>query len=265
MEGRKWEDLEMECLSNIFDRVGMESLVLDVPLVCKSWNKATLDPKCWQTLIFPYDLSESRLIPKNKSRPSSAKDLFKFVLNRSQKCASLVIFPKHCTEGQLFQVANKCPSLKHLGLPFRVVFTHKNIISRLMKKFKDLERLYLGGNGYNLPNILSQISLHCRNFVWLEIENGVLYDEIASSIVASLPKIKYLVLRNCSIQRECLVTIIQCCKELVYLDVSNSRGFEVDDEILKLGSCITTFKYDGSSLEIDMVILQTICPMPGHP
>lgn len=107
MEGRKWEDLEMECLSNVFDRVGMESLVLDVPLVCNSWYKATLNPKYWQTLIFPYDLSESRLIPKNKSRPSSPKELFKFVLNRSQKCASLVIFPKHCTQVQLFQVANK--------------------------------------------------------------------------------------------------------------------------------------------------------------
>ncbi|KAM7461809.1 hypothetical protein LguiA_029930 [Lonicera macranthoides] len=163
MEGRKWEDLDMECLSNVFDRVGMESLVLDVPLVCKSWYKATLDPKCWQTLIFPYDLSESRLIPKNKSHPSSAKELFKFVLNRVHR------------------------SLKSLGLPFRVFFTHKNIIPRLMKKYKDLERLYLGGNGYNLPNILCQIGLlHCKNFVWHEIENGVLYDEIASSIVASI-------------------------------------------------------------------------------
>lgn len=107
MEGRKWEDLETDCLANIFDRVGMESLILDVPLVCKSWYKATINPRCWLTLIFPYNLSESRLIPKNKGRPSSANELFKFVLNRSQKCASLVIFPKTCTEGQLFHVANK--------------------------------------------------------------------------------------------------------------------------------------------------------------
>lgn len=126
-----------------------------------------------------------------------------------------------------------------------------------MRKFKNLEILYLGGNGFHLPNILSQIGLHCKNFVWLEIENSVVYDEIASSIVASLPKIKYLVLRNGSIERESLATIIRCCEELVYLDVSNSRGFEVDDDLLKLGSRITMFKYDGSSSSFIVV--------PNHP
>ena len=47
MEGRKWEELNMDCLVNVFQRVGMESLLLDVSFVCKSWYKASLDPKCW--------------------------------------------------------------------------------------------------------------------------------------------------------------------------------------------------------------------------
>nr|CAN63346.1 hypothetical protein VITISV_012622 [Vitis vinifera] len=42
MEGRKWEELNMDCLVNVFQRVGMESLLLDVPFVCKSWAIITL-------------------------------------------------------------------------------------------------------------------------------------------------------------------------------------------------------------------------------
>ena len=53
MEGRKWEHLNMDCLVNVFQRVGMESLLLDIPFVCKSWHKASRDPQCWEYLIFP--------------------------------------------------------------------------------------------------------------------------------------------------------------------------------------------------------------------
>ncbi|KAK9942545.1 hypothetical protein M0R45_008204 [Rubus argutus] len=53
---RRWDQLDFDCLVNIFGKVGragMESLLLDVPFVCKSWHKASLDPKCWESLIFP--------------------------------------------------------------------------------------------------------------------------------------------------------------------------------------------------------------------
>ena len=53
MEGGNWEELNTELLVDIFRRVGMESLLLDVPLVCKSWYKASLDPMCWKHLHFP--------------------------------------------------------------------------------------------------------------------------------------------------------------------------------------------------------------------
>ncbi|CAL5413377.1 unnamed protein product [Camellia sinensis] len=42
MKGGKWEDLNMDSLVNVFGRVGIESLLLDVPFMCKSWYKATL-------------------------------------------------------------------------------------------------------------------------------------------------------------------------------------------------------------------------------
>lgn len=37
---------------NVFGRVGMRSLLLNVPFVSKSWHRVSLDPSCWQRLIF---------------------------------------------------------------------------------------------------------------------------------------------------------------------------------------------------------------------
>ncbi|CAL2281406.1 unnamed protein product [Prunus armeniaca] len=53
MNERRWKDLQMDCLLKVLVKVGMESLLLDVPFVCKSWYKATLNPSCWQSLLFP--------------------------------------------------------------------------------------------------------------------------------------------------------------------------------------------------------------------
>ena len=44
MEGRKWDGLNDGTLVNALGRVGMESLLLDVPFVCKSWYKASREP-----------------------------------------------------------------------------------------------------------------------------------------------------------------------------------------------------------------------------
>ncbi|KAF6152571.1 hypothetical protein GIB67_013018 [Kingdonia uniflora] len=40
------------CLVKIFDGVDMKALLSDVPLVCKSWYKASLDPYRWRNLNF---------------------------------------------------------------------------------------------------------------------------------------------------------------------------------------------------------------------
>ncbi|KAL7176450.1 hypothetical protein ACSBR2_029895 [Camellia fascicularis] len=42
----------MDCLVNVLGRVGIESLLIDVPFVCKSWYKATRSPLCWRQLDF---------------------------------------------------------------------------------------------------------------------------------------------------------------------------------------------------------------------
>ncbi|KAL7209580.1 hypothetical protein ACSBR1_031186 [Camellia fascicularis] len=52
MEGEKWKELNKDCLVNVLGRVGIESLLIDVPFVCKSWYKAMRSPLCWRKLDF---------------------------------------------------------------------------------------------------------------------------------------------------------------------------------------------------------------------
>lgn len=118
---RIWGDLNMDCLVKIFGRVGMESLLLDIPFVCKSWYKASLDSSCWQCLIFPdftadqavsLGLEPNTLCQRfvseyriDKSRFSSTT-FVKFVVNRSRGKATSITIPAYCTREAVEFVAH---------------------------------------------------------------------------------------------------------------------------------------------------------------
>ena len=111
MKGGKWEDLSIELLVDIFKRVGMESLLVDVPLVCKSLYKATLNPMCWEHrhflkyikpcwawdyIVTPYP---GRIISEYGHHhyiyglmevgcPFSISAFIKFMVNRSHRCST---------------------------------------------------------------------------------------------------------------------------------------------------------------------------------
>uniref|UniRef100_A0A5B6YY14 F-box/LRR-repeat protein n=1 Tax=Davidia involucrata TaxID=16924 RepID=A0A5B6YY14_DAVIN len=259
MEGQKWEDLNMDCLVNEFGRVGMESLLLDVPFVCKSWYKAAVDPRCWEQLIFPNidpdswyddDSLTSRLKYEYQVQGEFPVTAFtKFVVNRSCRSATKLVLPGFCTEEALFYVADECPALKILLLPNCLSDDIMLKFPSLISKWKNLEQLRLGSS-INMQEILAQINLHCNNFVGLSDPKGEIGEDETLAIVTSLPNIKYLYLKRAYLAWENLVTILQGCKELVYFDVSDCIGFEEgDEEIIKLASHISTFKDEGSSYD----------------
>ncbi|CAL5357478.1 unnamed protein product [Camellia sinensis] len=237
MEGGKWEDLNMDCLVNVFGRVGIESLLLDVPFMCKSWYKATLSPLCWRLLDFSkisldswsYDESISRLLNKYQLYDKLSVTAFiKFVVKRSARSATFLSLPDCCTEEALLYVADEIPIL--------------------ISKWKNLEILRLGGT-FQMQEVLAQINIHCKNFIGLAIARIHVEQDETSAIVTLLPNIKQLFLRHAYMEKENLVMILQGCKELEYFDVRHCIGFdEGDDEILKLASRIRTFKDEGSML-----------------
>ncbi|CAL5416383.1 unnamed protein product [Camellia sinensis] len=203
MEGGKWEDLNMDSLVNVFGRVGIESLLLDVPFMCKSWYKATLSPLCWRLLDFSkisldswfYDESISRLLDKYQLYDKLSVSAFiKFVVKRSARFATFLLLPDCCTEEALLYVADE---------------------------------------------FLAQINIHCKNYIGLAIVRAHVEQDEALAIVTLLPNIKQLFLRHAYMEKENLMMILQGCKELEYFDVRHCIGFdEGDDEILKLASHI---------------------------
>ncbi|CAL8989590.1 unnamed protein product [Prunus brigantina] len=105
MDERRWEDLEMDCLVKVLEKVGKESLLLDVPFVCKSWYKATLNPSCCECIeVWPWDVSEcpnfQNLMDRFVSEYQidgdrcSVTAFLKFVINRSSGNATVLKLPK---------------------------------------------------------------------------------------------------------------------------------------------------------------------------
>ncbi|KAF9618070.1 hypothetical protein IFM89_000021 [Coptis chinensis] len=205
MAERRWEDLNCDCLALVFERVRLKHLMLDVPLVCKSWYKAHLSPRCWKNFDF-------LRFADDFSFGSSYTNLIKFAVTRSCGTATIVALPDDCTFEDLNYISEECKALKILSVPYFDATPEQS------------------------------------NFVGLFINSGIDIEE-ATSIVTNLPKIKYLSLRNCSVPRECLIQILNGCRDLVLFDVRDCIGFDEDEEeILKIASHIKNFRLQGSML-----------------
>ena len=99
---------------------------------------------------------------------------------------------------------------------------------------------------------VAKVLSKCKNLETLDFGRGMHVDKtIASAIATSLPKLKYLVLKEAKFyKREYLVMILQGCKEIVHMDVRNCIGFYYfDTEILNLASHIPVFMCEGCSIQ----------------
>ena len=142
-------------------------------------------------------------------------------------------------------IFSRCPALKVLYLPSVMGNNRSFVLSEVISKWKNLELLKIERPCiHNMEKILKEISLHCKNFCHLEIDNiPIIHNEEASAIVTFLPNIRYLHLRHGIIDQKNLKIILQGCKKLVHLDVRDSLSFECDDQILELASHITNFQH----------------------
>ncbi|KAF5935707.1 hypothetical protein HYC85_026836 [Camellia sinensis] len=149
MEGRKWEELNMDCLENVLGRVGIESLLLDILFVCKSWFKATLSSLCWRRLNFSQVLT-ARYMYKYEVK-FCAISMMKFVVDRSERYATYLSLPnRSLTDEALIYVIDRCPNLRTFVLPYVLPYEHMLKILNLINKWKSLEYLTLGYK-YNPP------------------------------------------------------------------------------------------------------------------
>ncbi|XP_020409394.1 putative F-box/LRR-repeat protein 23 [Prunus persica] len=221
MDERRWEDLNIDCMVNILGRVA------------ENW----VDDPLLQRFVHQYQIDASHF---------STTAFIKFVVNRSKGHATALRLPPYASETDLKYVSDVCGDLKSVGFPADLVYDKSGVITELIGKWKRLEWLTLGSS-YDLVKILSQISIHCKDFWGLRVSNSNIFNDEAIAIVNFLPKIKHLILRDAHIDRDALMKLLQGCTELQVLDVRDCIGFSEDDgEILKLASHITNFSCKGS-------------------
>lgn len=233
MEMRKWVDLNIDLLVEIFVRVGTESLLeYNTPFVCKSWYQASLVPNCWETLVFP--------------KFYCCDEFVKSIVDRSQGTPSHIVFQSQCPKQGLLYISQKCPDLKKLYM-WQDKQHDDPLTGDLICNWKKLEFLQIY-RVKNLKQILESISIHCKNFVGLDCSYSYLLGAAVLAIVEFIPNIKHLKLKFSNLPKKYLVEILKGCKELNFLDVSNCMGFDANDaEILKLASHIRSFNCNGST------------------
>ncbi|CAL5436916.1 unnamed protein product [Camellia sinensis] len=179
MEGRKWEELNMDCLVNVLGRVGIESLLLDIPFVCKSWSKAALKNFC-------------------------AISMMKFVVDRSDRCATYLSLPNRSLTDEaliyeiIYQISIHCNNFVGLGVPntyigksdasaiatllpnikeldLRVANIEKESLVMILKGCKELEYVDVSDcEGFNERDIdILKLASHIRTF---KPEGSMLFD-----------------------------------------------------------------------------------------
>ncbi|KAK1404201.1 hypothetical protein POM88_003806 [Heracleum sosnowskyi] len=252
MEERKWENLNSDCLVNVFGRLDLETRLLDIVLVCKKWKEVLLNPLCWQIIDFPDDISQSRLAVASDARGSpNISGLINFVVGRSQGCCSKLVLPNGTTIADLIYVSDACPNIKTLVLPYDDVELayHGEAIVKLIAKWKSLEVLDCGFCCC-IDQIVDKIGLHCKNFVSLSFQITQIDPVISSAIVSKLANIKSLVLKKAFIGKEEIMILLLGCKELELLYIQNCFFLglkEFDEEMLHLASRIKDFQLEGST------------------
>ncbi|XP_077215584.1 F-box/LRR-repeat protein At3g48880-like [Tasmannia lanceolata] len=261
MKDRKCEDLEIDCLINVFRRLGLEDMLLGVPFVCKSWYKASTDPLCWKVLDFHSINLLGRKMPSFEERfireyciwNFSLMGLLKLVVARSRGSAVALRFPSRYLDLEhIVYVSDECPALKCLGLPWFNYGLRCKFNPELLGRWKHLEILLLEDIPDSITEMLQVISSHCKNFVGLQLRGYVDYN-LASAFATYLPKIKYLNLSFSFLSKENLMVILEGCKDLELLYLRNCVGFDLDEVILKKASHIRDFNCKGFNVDVGIL------------
>ncbi|KAF5183166.1 F-box/LRR-repeat protein [Thalictrum thalictroides] len=192
---KRWEDLNTDCLIKIFEKLGLESLIIDIPFVCKSWYKASLDPLLYKVLHFevmPVEdrttwatitAPDKRFAQKKYSKLPPSIGFIKIAVKRSCGIATEVVFPEflddhplqsHFTNTALnyttlVYVLERCPGLKRVIVPYysfiKAAESRDECLLEMISKLKNLQSLAtLGIRGFVASSTINDIR-NIRNFL----------------------------------------------------------------------------------------------------
>ncbi|KAG0466160.1 hypothetical protein HPP92_017740 [Vanilla planifolia] len=249
--GRKWEDLEMECLSNIFSRLALDDLTMAVPFVCRSWFAAASNPNAWRVLNFRLlDFMPWAASPRD-SRRSTLFSLLLFRLLKARR--STQPWSRHRADASPSSHINArfgfCIQMT-LALP-NLALDDEACIPNLIVKWKALEKLEMESKPFIFPLLAAAVGKNCKNFNELVMPCSSIKREDAFAIVTWLPKLRSLDLSGSYLPKEELLFVLEGCRELDSLTAKNCVGFEADDAVKRKAFELKIFEHEGSELAND--------------
>ncbi|KAH7430036.1 hypothetical protein KP509_09G079900 [Ceratopteris richardii] len=238
---RSWADLPHETLVEILKRVGFEELYMAVPLVCKAWRTASLDRACWQRVNM-----ESCFCNRTESSAwwqpvfeGKVDYMLKLSVNRSAG-SLLELSTRHCSSSALIYLVSRCPSVRHVSVASSRGVTDL-AICQLAKSCPQLEHLDVSECANVGLKSLEQIGLSCKYLRVLK-KNRFIGDydparksrlppeysrtpspshaDAEVSVIATyMSNLKHLELRHSKISNQGLLTLVEGCTDLEYLDL----------------------------------------------
>ncbi|XP_031502402.1 F-box/LRR-repeat protein At3g48880-like isoform X1 [Nymphaea colorata] len=243
-EKRKWDEMDEDILIVIFQKIDLEDLLLGVPFVCRSWREASKHPLCWRSLNFR---SWERLFRRYFSQPAERivldfSKLLRYVVDKTGDNLRSIVFPRRdVTDRTLLYVSQRCPRLKSLDFQGRCDIS-KGAFCKALCNWKELEVINLITPPLLCKETISEMGKCCENLVQLRTR-GLISEEEVFAVASELRNLRVLNLSFSSLTNNGLLTLLNECRALEYLDISNCSHVKIDDEILDKASHLKDFKY----------------------
>ncbi|CAM6119924.1 unnamed protein product [Calypogeia fissa] len=243
-----WAGMLGEALAEVFSRLPFEDRMVTLPLVCKSWRSATLDPACWRNV----DMNGwfERKVAEDYWWEFECESEMEFyirkVVDRSEGQLT-ELHAMHCSDAIIEHIADKCSSLTVLSIPNSLLVTDKSA-AKLAARCPMLEKLDVS-DCYNISNqALEAFGRSCPSLVWLSRnmmkKNQVSVDTAGpepggdeEAIVMSrhMGKLKHLEMKKTNLSDLGLIHLAKGCGQLETLNLAccNSLSPRALEEVSK--------------------------------
>ncbi|KAJ9567825.1 hypothetical protein OSB04_003791 [Centaurea solstitialis] len=218
-EAKNWANLPPDVLGLIFNKFCFKEKLLIFPRVCKSWNHAVLGrPNCWQTI----DLLDWSLPREYSSSDHDIDKMLRFLVTRASAAFQEIVIGNIQNDLTFSFFIDHSRSLRTLEIPWSNV--SDSIVEHVAEKLSGVTRINLSYCRNIRVRGIRAIGENCKSLVGLK-RNKHPFDiscvkvEEATTIAATMPKLKHLELTFNYFDMENVEKIIESCHELKFLDI----------------------------------------------
>lgn len=249
----RWESLDSNILREIFSKVPIQDLLLNVSSVCQSWEGSCWDILFWSQSVL--DLSgstdagfgiyvdrsirsvaklgfvKSNSVPEKKQEMAikvmrrlqcimEGDNIFGYPLQSWRLSVHTIILPNdlQILDTHLLYIAQRTPYVKHLVLLNASRITNTGFI-KAVQNWKHIKKIHLGPltNDHNrFARFIEAIGVNCKDLQHLHMhETGFITDKRNALVIADcLPGLKILELDSAYVFASGVATLLKKCKLL---------------------------------------------------